>query len=143
MNNIDDYFKNMSVDDFKIRDSILTKFAKIVKFNDNRMYDGVGCWFRSNECKYTLCFIKIEPNEIESNNVFRDTYLEYYEIIDDNREPIYMTIHNYKEALYNFLKKIKEGKTFAIYDGKHKCGEIDDAALQYLKFECALNGVYV
>ena len=121
MNNIDDYFKNMSVDDFKIRDSILTKFAKIVKFNDNRMYDGVGCWFRSNECKYTLCLIKI----------------------DDNREPIYMTVHGYKEALYNFLKKIEEGKTFTIYDGKHKCGEIDDASLQYLKFECALNGVYV
>lgn len=128
----------MSVDDFKARD-ILVKFAKIVKFNDSNTYDEVGCWFRDSECKYTLCLTKIFELP---KNFLGETESGYYEIVDDSKEPIYMlTIHNYREALCNFLKKIEEGKTFAIYDGKHKCGEIDSAALQCLKFECALAGV--
>ena len=127
----------MSVDDFKARD-ILAKFAKTIKFNYSNTYDEIGCWYRSNECKYTLCLTKI----FKLNNYLGETESEYYEIVDDNKEPIYvLTIYNYREALYNFLKKIKEGKTFAIYDSKHKCGEIDSAALQCLKFECALAGV--
>lgn len=127
----------MNIDDFKARD-VLTKFAKSIKFNDDKTYDEVGFWFHSSECKYTLCLTKI----FKLNNLLDETEYEYYEIVDDSKEPIYvLTIHNYREALCNFLKKIEEGKTFAIYDSRRKCGEIDSAALQCLKFECALNGV--